>query len=294
MPLDDNSDNVATGKKILDSNPEPLSDITVAVEIVTREKAYEMMKHNKANRTIRNSHVNALLREIAAHRFYPGIDSICFDIYGNLMNGQHRLRAIIESGIPVKLVIVRNMDPRAMKAFDANQTRKAKDYFAMHGKHYAATVESAARVLMSLKHVAETDKTLAHDKILPQQIIDFVDQQHTELFDEAPITGKAGRFLGLPSVILAWYHLASRVHPHVADKALHVLESGEQQYENDPLHRFVMRRLQGKREKENRLRDEYLYTLFHCYNLHSSKRELTRIKFSNEPVILKGVDYRKL
>lgn len=56
--------------------------------------------------------------------------TICFDRTGRLLNGQHRLSAVVRSGVSLTTVVVRGLDPALVPAKDddeqnARQTQSA-------------------------------------------------------------------------------------------------------------------------------------------------------------------------
>lgn len=94
-----NTDTIDTRKVVY-----PKYNITV--ENITVDKAKKFLEHNDNNRKFNKNHVKELVDAMKNGNFIGcNGDLIQFDKYGNLMNGQHRLRAIVESGIPQKMEI---------------------------------------------------------------------------------------------------------------------------------------------------------------------------------------------
>jgi hypothetical protein len=60
-------------------------------------------------------------------------ETIKFDTAGNLIDGQHRLAAIIEADVPVDMTIARNVEPRAIKTIDTGVSRKFSDVLKFQG-----------------------------------------------------------------------------------------------------------------------------------------------------------------
>lgn len=75
-------------------------------------------KVNHSNRTLRQDHVRFLAKEMAEGRWEPNNDAICFAKDGRLLNGQHRLSAIVLSGKPQELFVIRGMDEESFKVMD--------------------------------------------------------------------------------------------------------------------------------------------------------------------------------
>jgi hypothetical protein len=79
-------------------------------ELVTPEKAAEYLQKNKVNRDIRKAHVAEIADLISREKWQLNHQGIAFNKNGDLLDGQHRLLAIIKSGKTVPLRITRNLD----------------------------------------------------------------------------------------------------------------------------------------------------------------------------------------
>ena len=80
---------------------------------MTPKKAKELLEQNINNRPINKTYVNYLVEQIKNKNFIRVGDCISIDKYGELLNGQHRLYAIVLAGIPVKVDIKYGTDPKA-------------------------------------------------------------------------------------------------------------------------------------------------------------------------------------
>jgi len=79
-------------------------------ELVTPEKAAVYLEKNKVNRDIRKVHVAEIADLINREKWQLNHQGIAFNKNGDLLDGQHRLLAIIKSGKTVPLRITRNLD----------------------------------------------------------------------------------------------------------------------------------------------------------------------------------------
>jgi hypothetical protein len=79
---------------------------------VTPEMAAAWLQNNK-NRKIIATHVAALKKEMVSGHWVTGLDQIAFDRHGNLLEGQHRLTALVELGVTLKMLVVRGLDDLA-------------------------------------------------------------------------------------------------------------------------------------------------------------------------------------
>lgn len=67
-------------------------------EMITPVKAAEYLALNKNNRKLNEATVERYVNMMSKGEWIMNGEPICFDRYGNLVNGQHRLTAIIRFG----------------------------------------------------------------------------------------------------------------------------------------------------------------------------------------------------
>lgn len=105
----------------------------ISTEVITPEIAQQMLTHNVNNRNVNRRMVEKLKRDILSGNFQLSHQGIAFGVNGDLLDGQHRLIAIQESGIPVSLVVARDVSQQAVQAIDTGKSRDFIDYAVMSG-----------------------------------------------------------------------------------------------------------------------------------------------------------------
>ena len=174
----------------LDHLPPPPMDGPTAGEVVcvTPEMAEAMLGHNTHNRPPRKQSVDAYAQDMAAGDWRWTGDPIRFAPDGTLLDGQHRLLAIVESGVTVPMVIMRGIAFEAQEDIDRGVPRRYSDVLALRGEvnatHLAALVhkvdswkrgEKGAKYRNSKATYAGLNRTLeAHPELR-----DIVRSSHT-------------------------------------------------------------------------------------------------------------------
>jgi hypothetical protein len=97
------------------------------VVTVTPDVAREWLEANSQNRTIRTTHVAALARDITDERWKITHQGIAFSTSGRLIDGQHRLNAIIEADKPAVLTVFIGLNDDMFGALDRGKSRSARD-----------------------------------------------------------------------------------------------------------------------------------------------------------------------
>jgi hypothetical protein len=119
-------------------------------EIVTPEIAAQWLEANLAedhNRPLRANRAEGFARDMLAGEWHENGESIKFDTAGRLIDGQHRLAAIVKAGLPVPLLVVRDVAPEAMQTIDMGVARKYSDYLKMEGVRDPAAMAAMERRL---------------------------------------------------------------------------------------------------------------------------------------------------
>lgn len=124
-------------------------------EIITPAIAEYYLAKTKINRTVRSSGVDAYARDMANGDWITTGESIQFDWFDQLIDGQHRLLAIIKSGKSIELLVVRGLDPRAQKRIDSGIVRAFADQLKMAGVAESLSVASALRRIHLYEVMAE-------------------------------------------------------------------------------------------------------------------------------------------
>lgn len=106
-------------------------NVTTELRLITPEEATEMLTHNRNNRPINSERVRGYVREIRKGNWEITHQGVGFDENGRLIDGQHRLRAIEVSGIPVPLMVTRGLPPRAGAIVDIGQKRTTSQSLKM-------------------------------------------------------------------------------------------------------------------------------------------------------------------
>lgn len=96
--------------------------VTIGWETVTPETA-ETILANNPNRKMKKRHTEKLAFAMNEGQWKHTGDTIKIDYDGNLRDGQHRLYAIIETGVARNLLVVRGIEPGAQLPMDTGSKR---------------------------------------------------------------------------------------------------------------------------------------------------------------------------
>jgi len=141
----------------------PDSNIESQWVLVTPELAKYYLESNVKNRSVRDRHVVKMISDMTNKRWEETHMGIGFDENGVLVDGQHRLYAIIQSNTPQWILITTGLSENARSVIDIGAKRKAADFLP---GAYRDMRSSAIRYLLALhKRNGEsfTAQQLAYD-----------------------------------------------------------------------------------------------------------------------------------
>lgn len=124
-------------------------DVTVAITHISPELAKEWLGFNTNNRRLDKRNVSHLRDAITQGEWYMNGEAIIFSNDGRLLNGQHRLWAIIMAGIGVDVLVVRGVNQESFRTLDSGRVRRAGEVLAMDGEKNGNKVAAAVQALLA-------------------------------------------------------------------------------------------------------------------------------------------------
>lgn len=98
---------------------------------VSPEMAAEWLTKSKINRNLREPVVTAYAEAMRRGDWHVTDQGLGFSDGGELVNGHHRLTAVVRSGVAVKFLVVRGINPEAKGAIDCGIGRSLGDRLRM-------------------------------------------------------------------------------------------------------------------------------------------------------------------
>lgn len=157
------------------------SDVRFKVEQIDPKTAEAYLEHNKINRPLRKGGVEKFATDMKNGDWGLTHQAIAFDEQGNILDGQHRLWAIVESGCTIEMPVARGLDPSARDFIDQGIPRTVVDVAKLRDPKSLVTQfwGAAARRMMigTRTHVVYTRQEVlnfmeTHEKALSFAITD--------------------------------------------------------------------------------------------------------------------------
>jgi hypothetical protein len=124
--------------------------VDVRIETINPEVAKSYLAKSGKNRHITKDHLDGLVRDMKNDQWVFNGDPIRFN-GDKLIDGQHRLTALIQSGKTFDFVVVRELPREAFDTIDIGKKRTTADYLSIAGESYSHLLAPAARYYLAYK-----------------------------------------------------------------------------------------------------------------------------------------------
>jgi len=206
--------------------------ITAEVIMLTPDIAQEMLKANKDNRSIYPTHVKFLIDQMKSEEWEVDGMPIRFSKNGRLLDGQHRLTAVLESGIAYPCLIVRGLKNESFVVMDTGKNRGGKDVISIEGFKNATQIAATCRQIIKLQARSQSRTRVSNTKLL-----NFV-RENPDVYDHCTKQIKLyvdfGRILSL-SIISGVSYLTEKKHAIKSQPFWEQLCGGYHLEENSPV-----------------------------------------------------------
>lgn len=215
------------------TKPKPV----IRIEDITPSKAEKYLDRNTHNRTLRMPKAEALAEAIKRGEWEFNGDAIRFDVNGTLLDGQHRLWAIVLSEKTCRSVVVENLDPDSQMTMDRpTAVRNLSDTLQLMGYKAHGRLAPALNYLWKMENGKVRERavtpTIAQALALLAENPSLVDSLQTA-------TNFRKRFRGSEAAIAAIHYTLASIDSEDADEFFTKLIGGVALEEKDPV--YVLR-----------------------------------------------------
>ncbi|HZC51580.1 MAG TPA: hypothetical protein VE441_03660 [Mycobacterium sp.] len=138
---------------------------------ITPDKAEEMLAANTANRPVSKSTVRAFAEAMRRGDWLVTHQGIAFDSNGVLVDGQHRLAAVIEADLPVEMTVFTEVEPDTFDVLDTGKRRNAADVLAIEGEKSTTLLAAMVRTVWLFHNRADASWSGGGAAVTNHQIV---------------------------------------------------------------------------------------------------------------------------
>lgn len=241
--------------------------ITSGVERVDAAKAARWLADNAENRPIRRHLVGAYARDMASGNWRLTGEAIKFSNLDRLLDGQHRLLAVmdpmvVEAGVAPEMLVVRGLVEEVQLVMDSGARRTAADALGLHGETNSFAVAAAIRLLYKYETGANFD---ARPAITYTEMLEYL-RQNPDIPTAVSMALKS-RAIDMPlSVLTVSCLLLNRLDEEGCKIFIEKLVEGTDLKRGDPILALTSRLKEIRRTGRRANSGDYLSLMFRAWN----------------------------
>lgn len=175
------------------------SNINDSVVSVTPAMAKQWLATNVSNnRNVVQSKVKKWAKSMIAGEWGLA-ESIKFDKNGKLFDGQHRLLAVIDTGLTIDFVVSYGYDPEAAQLVDLGMSRRLEHIAQLQGKKFTSSYTAIMRAMLIPCPKYYSQKNL----ISHQAMIELIEEYQPYIEYALKVVPAKGHFLNKASFLAA-------------------------------------------------------------------------------------------
>ena len=263
---------------------DPVSVVSAAPSVsyidVNPAIAERWLAQNTVNRTVRESKVRQYASDMRAGRWTHSADMICFSPDGLLLNGQHRLHAVVVSGCTITFAVQRNTPHEAMQNLDTGSARTVADVLGWRDEKSASLLGAASKLVILYRdgRIYKDNKAQA---VSHGEIVDFVD--FNPGIRESVAVGKAtGHHVDCMGSVLSAAHfsIAEANDVDAATEFMHRLAFRTGEPAGSPVLALDKRLREIRKNRQTYSRREFLALVIKAWNFDARGQSASKLSIT--------------
>lgn len=227
-------------------------DFEVRVVVVTPSLARNILEtRNVSNRKITKTNIKLISKAMVEGKWDFNGDAIRFDKNGNMIDGQHRLMSIVNTGLSIPMVIMTGISKDAFDTIDIGTKRSASDILSINKIKNEVLTASVVKFIYAFKNGKYSANRNTVRNLQNHEIMDYYDSlpNIVESVDFASKLKSKGQKLFTPSLLGGMHYLLSEKDPEMATEFLEQLYVGSNLPNDSPIISLRNRLIKTKIDK---------------------------------------------
>ena len=263
-------------------NFDPASPVYQLLEVTVSPKlATDILETRAPNRPIRQKRVEQYAADMKRGHWLRNGQTIKFDRFGRLLDGQHRLWGIIEADVAVDMTVALGLEPEAMATVDTGMPRMFSDVIAINGAVNARQVASVIRLIWTYEHDEWGNPSPSHIDLAATM------SRFPDIVEQVSYFKTRLQRLGQTSPLAFMLYMGHRLDKAKGEAMVDGLMTGSNLEVGDPVLALRERLITLRSDKSERItRPDYIVAmLIKAWNAHLASREILKLswQWSREP-----------
>lgn len=254
-------------------------EVRVSIVTITPDMARTWLGSNVKNRKQRRDGIESYARDIKNGHWLLTGDSIKFDWFGNLIDGQHRLEAIVLANRSIEVVVVWGLNPKVQDRIDNGILRQFRDQLRLRNIEHADIIAPMLRRIILWDEPYNERVQFNRNRVTAAELEAAFVEHQADVEACAAFVAPIYRGSSLSASLVAFiFWILQAANDAEARIFIHKMCTGANLGENDPI--MVLRDRINKSKKKNRAtiaQAEALWLAMFAWNVWLEDREVTRL-----------------
>lgn len=282
-------------------NTSNTTDMFAKVEFITPEIAKTLLSYSQLsgfnNRKLSKSYVLQLSEDMKSGFWRNTSQTIAIASNGAIIDGQHRLNAVVLSGIGQYFLVARNCDLNTFDKYDIGKRRSDSDIYYIKGyTKYTPIITSGAKNIFVYLYYGTLGliSSFKISKIKHAHYNNIVETYYDDLFDASKLYKSINPVLVTQSNLAAFYVITKFINKELSDDFMQKLKTGLNLAERDPVWALRTALLRKRIDKSIELRKDieakYLICTWNYFYRDRKIKALTEKFVGDMPLFFEGFD----
>jgi len=163
---------------------------------ISPTRAGEMLEANSSNRPLSTATVRSFAEAMRRGDWLVTHQGIAFDTRGVLVDGQHRLAAIIEADVPVEVTVFTEVEPDTFDVLDTGKKRNAADVLAIEGEKSTTLLAAMVRTVWQYQNRPDASWSGGAAAVTNHQIVQTL-EANPKIRDFVPVAERIATETGM-------------------------------------------------------------------------------------------------
>ena len=228
-----------------------MKKVIVRMESVTPDRAAKLLEKNTMNRNISLLTVKRYALAMKSGEWEQNGQTITIAEDGTILDGQHRLWAVIESGMTIVFLIVYNVRKEAIATIDSGVVRTFRNLLQIKGSKHSSTASTLTKFAWIYDFYDSAMNDGSAKIALRNTVLESYYDDNRELIERAAAIADTGCHHFVKSHMGFCIYLLLRRNPGRAEEFAAMLKTGQNLYTGHPimtLRTKLIDNLTGKRK----------------------------------------------
>ena len=248
---------------------------------VTPDYAATLLEKNTTNRNISHITVKCYAQAMASGEWMQNGQTITIAEDGTILDGQHRLWAVIESGITITFLIVFNVKKDAIVTIDSGISRTFRHLLQIKQSKHATTAASMTKLAWIHDHFDSEMSNSACKISLRNPVLECYYDENKDLIERAAAIADTGKHHFVKSHMALAIYIFLRRNPGKAEEFASLLKSGEKLYPKHPILTLRMKLFDNVMSRNKLTARETLAYYIKAWNAFLKGKDLSVFRWNN-------------